>query len=31
MQRIVAVSDIHGFYSYMMTALKKVNFNPETD
>lgn len=31
MQRIVAVSDVHGFYDEMMTALKEVNFNPETD
>lgn len=31
MQRIVAVSDVHGFYDEMMTALKEVNFNPKTD
>ena len=31
MQRIVAVSDIHGFYDEMITALNEVNFNPETD
>ena len=31
MQRIVAVSDVHGFYDEMMAALKEVNFNPETD
>lgn len=31
MQRIIAVSDVHGFYDEMMTALKEVNFNPETD
>ena len=31
MKRIVAVSDIHGFYNEMIAALNKVNFNPETD
>ena len=31
MQRIIAVSDIHGFYDEMMKALNEVNFNPETD
>ena len=31
MKRIVAVSDIHGFYDEMIDALNKVNFNPETD
>lgn len=31
MQRIIAVSDIHGFYDELMIALKEVKFNPETD
>ena len=31
MKRIVALSDIHGFYDEMITALNEVNFNPETD
>ena len=31
MKRIIAVSDVHGFYNEMMKALNEVNFNPETD
>ena len=31
MNRFIVVSDIHGFYDEMISALNKVNFNPETD
>ena len=30
-QRFVVISDVHGFYDEMITALNEVNFNPETD